>query len=58
MSYVLNICHLLNMKPGIKGVIKKNKVVILTSVNLYCQDKMHRYKPHNYTRKYVNKCQN
>lgn len=58
MSYLLNICHLLSMMPGIKGVMKKNKAVILTSGNLYYQDKKHRYKLHNYTKKYTNNCQN
>lgn len=37
---------------------KENKTLILTSCNLYYQDKIHRLKPHNYTGKYVNNCQN
>lgn len=46
------------MMPEIIGVIKKNKVLILTSGNLYYQDKKHRYKLHNYMRKYVTNCEN
>lgn len=37
---------------------KGNKMLILTSYNLYYQDKIHRLKPHNYTGKHVNNCQN